>query len=307
MKDLPKEFVGRTVRALVFIGLVVVFCTAISSAGLFLASRFGLTKSREQVPLTGLSIGRDGSVALPQRGKMVEGDGWKLRNSRDIYTLTLDNAVIEGDTSEDEPQPGITVAGDLIIELKEGSGSWIKSEGVGISVKSGTLVIRGKGSLEIAAGDTAIRGEDVDGAVFACRIEGGELDLKGGYAGIQGTVIELAGGTGTIEAEADHGIGIRADDMRVEASVTQLIIRGNAGAVIAAAQAPAYPSLKIAEKVTIIPKNAGITQFKSTFQGDDRWGDGEYSVISFAREEHVKYDEKGRFDGAETEITFAGK
>ena len=52
MKNLSKEFVGRTIRALLFIGLVVILCTAVSSAGLFLASRFGLTKSREQVPLT---------------------------------------------------------------------------------------------------------------------------------------------------------------------------------------------------------------------------------------------------------------
>ena len=56
MKNLSKEFVGRTIRALLFIGLVVILCTAVSSAGLFLASRFGLTKSREQVPLTALSI-----------------------------------------------------------------------------------------------------------------------------------------------------------------------------------------------------------------------------------------------------------
>ena len=42
-----------------------------------------------------ISLGDEGKVELPGRGKMVEGDGWRLRNSRDIYTLTLDNAVIE--------------------------------------------------------------------------------------------------------------------------------------------------------------------------------------------------------------------
>ena len=35
MKNLSKEFVGRTIRALLFIGLVVILCTAVSSAGLF--------------------------------------------------------------------------------------------------------------------------------------------------------------------------------------------------------------------------------------------------------------------------------
>ena len=100
MKNLPKEFMGRTVRAILFIGLVVVFCTAVSSAGMYLASRFSLTRSREQVPLTALSIGQEGRVELPRRGEMIEGDGWKLRNSRDSYTLTLDNAVIEGTAQE---------------------------------------------------------------------------------------------------------------------------------------------------------------------------------------------------------------
>ena len=154
MKNLSKEFVGRTIRALLFIGLVVILCTAVSSAGLFLASRFGLTKSREQVPLTALSIEGEGSVELPQRGKMVEGEGWRLRNSRDIYTLTLDNAMI-GDGSG---QPAISITGDLIMELKKDSGSWINSGGNGIQIEAGTLVIRGAGSLKI---------DDIPGSVHA--------------------------------------------------------------------------------------------------------------------------------------------
>lgn len=95
MDKISRGFVGRTVRAVVFIILIIVFCTAISSAGIYLASRFGLTQSREQVPLTALYLGNEGKVELPGRGKMVEGNGWRLRNSRDSYTLTLDNAVIE--------------------------------------------------------------------------------------------------------------------------------------------------------------------------------------------------------------------
>ena len=95
MDKISKGFVGRTVRAVLFIILIIVFCTAISSAGIYLASRYGLTQSREQVPLTALYLGNEGKVELPGRGKMVEGKGWRLRNSRDSYTLTLDNAVIE--------------------------------------------------------------------------------------------------------------------------------------------------------------------------------------------------------------------
>lgn len=303
MKNLPKEFVGRTVRAILFIGLVVVFCTAISSAGLFLASRFGLTRSREQVPLTALSIGSQGAVTLPQRGRMVEGDGWKLRNSRDIYTLTLDNAVIEAGMSEAGPEPAVTVVGDLIIELKEDSGNWIKSEGVGILAESGTLVIRGTGSLNIEAGDTAIKGESV---LAACRIEGGELAFTGGIAGVMASEIELAGGSGSIEAEGQDGVGIRGTHISVESTVGHLDIRGNAGALIAADTEPGHPSLRIADKAAAVPQSAGIVQLKSP--GIHKDSGAEYSVITFSAEGEVVYDEEtGCFEGAEKEIVFMGK
>ena len=75
MDKISKGFVGRTVRAVLFIILIIVFCTAISSAGIYLASRYGLTQSREQVPLTALYLGNEGKVELPGRGKMVEGKG----------------------------------------------------------------------------------------------------------------------------------------------------------------------------------------------------------------------------------------
>lgn len=303
MKNLPKEFVGRTVRAILFIGLVVVFCTAISSAGLFLASRFGLTRSREQVPLTALSIGSQGAVTLPQRGKMVEGDGWKLRNSRDIYTLTLDSAVIEAGTSEDGPEPAVTVVGDLNIELKEGSGNWIKSGGVGILAESGTLVIRGTGSLDIEAGLAAVKGE---GAFAACRIEGGELAFTGGPAGIMAPDIELAGGSGSIEADGQNGLGIQGTSVSVESTVGHLVIRGNAGAVIAADAGTGYPSLRIADKAAAVPQSAGIVQLKSP--GIHKDSGAEYSVITFSAEGEVVYDEEtGCFEGAEKEIVFMGK
>lgn len=115
MDKISKGFVGRTVRAVLFIILIIVFCTAISSAGIYLASRYGLTQSREQVPLTALYLGNEGKVELPERGKMVEGKGWRLRNSRDSYTLTLDNAVIENTVMEstESSHPAIDITGDL--------------------------------------------------------------------------------------------------------------------------------------------------------------------------------------------------
>ena len=70
MDKISKGFVGRTVRAVLFIILIIAFCTAISSAGIYLASRYGLTQSREQVPLTALYLGNEGKVELPGRGKM---------------------------------------------------------------------------------------------------------------------------------------------------------------------------------------------------------------------------------------------
>lgn len=204
MDKISKGFVGRTVRAVLFIILIIVFCTAISSAGIYLASRYGLTQSREQVPLTALYLGNEGKVELPGRGKMVEGKGWRLRNSRDSYTLTLDNAVIENtvmkntvmESTESSP-PAIDITGDLTIELKEGSGSWIRSEGAGIRIHSGTLVIRGKGSLDIEARTAGILGNRTENSQAALRLEGGQLDIKGTYAGISCPEVDIAGGTGT--------------------------------------------------------------------------------------------------------------
>ncbi len=254
MKNLSKEFVGRTIRALLFIGLVVILCTAVSSAGLFLASRFGLTKSREQVPLTALSIEGEGSVELPQRGKMVEGEGWRLRNSRDIYTLTLDNAMI-GDGSG---QPAISITGDLIMELKKDSGSWINSGGNGIQIEAGTLVIRGAGSLKIDAGGTAIAGNSMEPPLPWCRIEDGDMEITGNDYGIAGVELELAGGSGIIEAEAENGTGICAGRLAAEPSLGSYTIRGNAGAVLLATPQPAEPQVSIPDQVRILPQQAGI-------------------------------------------------
>ena len=78
MDKISKGFVGRTVRAVLFIILIIAFCTAISSAGIYLASRYGLTQSREQVPLTALYLGRKGGTS----GKGKDGGGKRMETEK---------------------------------------------------------------------------------------------------------------------------------------------------------------------------------------------------------------------------------
>lgn len=309
MEKLSKGFIIRTIRAVLFIVLIIIFCSAISSAGIYLASRYGLTQSREQVSLTALSIGSEKNVELPGRGKMVEGSGWKLRNNRDVYTLYLDNAVIEAAEGETQPQPAVTVNGDLILELKDGSGNWIRSEGAGICIQAGTLVIRGKGSLTVEAGEEGITYQDQkDGSrsASALRVEGGQLDVRGRYAGIHCPVVELAGGSGLVAAgywsgdsgaeenavqgetreetqgetrgQAQEGmeftdttdipgIGIHTASLTVEKSIGVIRVEGNGAAVIAAGPVPGQPSLHVDKKVSVL---SGDTQgdIKGNIKGD---------------------------------------
>ena len=184
----------------------------------------------------------------------MEGEGWRLRNSRDIYTLTLDNAMI-GDGSG---QPAISISGDLIMELKKDSGNWISSDGNGIQIEAGTLVIRGAGSLKIDAGGTAIAGNSMEPPLPLCRIEDGDMEITGNDYGIAGVELELAGGSGIIEAEAENGTGICAGRLAAEPSLGSYTIRGNAGAVLLATPQPAEPQVSIPDQVRILPQSAGI-------------------------------------------------
>lgn len=282
MKYLPKEFVWRTARAILFIFLVVLICTAVSGGGLYLASRFSLTRSKDQVPLSALSIGAEGPVSLPRRGELVQGNGWKLRNSRDVYTLTLDNASIDGSGVQGKNQPGITVSGDLILELKAGSHNVVRSDGVGILAGSGTLVIRGEGKLEIQAGGIGVDGDNV----------------------------ELSGKDNLIEADNGDGIGIRAASLTIGKSVGQVVVRGNSGAIIVARPEPGPPVLRVMDGVQTDPPGLGIKEFKSTSNGrnaSDQTGET-FNVKTFSSEKSVAYDEETDcFQGAAREIMFTGK
>ena len=329
MDKISKGFVGRTVRAVLFIILIIVFCTAISSAGIYLASRYGLTQSREQVPLTALYLGNEGKVELPGRGKMVEGNGWRLRNSRDSYTLTLDNAVIENTVMKnismentvmenaESSRPAIDITGDLTIELKEGSGSWIRSEGAGIRIHSGTLVIRGKGSLDIEAKTAGILGNRTENGQAALRLEGGQLDIKGTYAGISCPEVDIAGGTGTVSALGQGGIGIYSCRIKVEESEGEMTAEGSGAAVLAGGSGEMKPSIKVDEKAAAGPGNVRIVELDAArlenAAGHEEeiggWMEGAYSsLLTYSSEDMVTYNEDTFcFDGSAKTIRFAAK
>lgn len=319
MNKISREFVGRTIRAVLFIILIIVFCTAISSAGIYLASRFGLTQSREQVPLTKLSLGTEGKVELPGRGKMVKGNGWTLRNSRDSYTLTLDNAVIENAAMEntESSRSGIDVTGDLTIELKEGSGSWIRSEGAGIRIHSGTLVIRGKGSLDIEAGTAGILGNRTENSQAALRLEGGQLDIKGAYAGISCPEVDIAGGTGVVLASGQSGIGLYSCRLKVEESEGEITAKGSGAAVLAGGSGEMKPSIKVDEKAAAGPGNVRMVEVDGArlerASGHEEelggWMEGAHSaLLTYSSEDMVTYNEDTFcFDGSAKTLRFAAK
>ena len=309
MDKISKGFVGRTVRAVLFIILIIVFCTAISSAGIYLASRYGLTQSREQVPLTALYLGNEGKVELPGRGKMAEGNGWRLRNSRDSYTLTLDNAVIENTVMEnaESSRPAIDITGDLTIELKEGSGSWIRSEGAGIRIHSGTLVIRGKGSLDIEAKTAGILGNRTENGQAALRLEGGQLDIKGTYAGISCPEVDIAGGTGTVSALGQGGIGIYSCRIKVEESEGEMTAEGSGAAVLAGGSGEMKPSIKSDGKVTA---DAARPEHMAGHEEEiGGWMGGTHSaLLTYSTEDMVTYNEDTScFDGSARTLRFAAE
>ena len=195
MRENMKEFTGGIVKTLLFIGLVMFFCPAVVFLGLFAASKLGLTTSRVQVPLSHVAI--DGEeIPIPLQGKVTEGKGWVLRNSKGQYTLTLDGLKAG---SLERKTPALEIQGDLTLVLKKGAG---------------TLTIRGEGSLRLQ-GETALEGEWKEETLnqdepSALRIEGGKLVFTGEETALYEDTVELAGGEIQIQCLNGKGTGIRA-------------------------------------------------------------------------------------------------
>ena len=211
MQQLPKEFVGRMVRTVLFIGLVAACCAGVATFGMFVASKFNLTTSRNQVPLTSVKIEGE-KVLIPENGKTTREAGWTLRNSRGQYILTLDE--LEAG-SLDTAEPVIEVEGDLILQLKKDTISHLESQGPVIKKGTGTLTIRGEGSLELESADAEELDADHPSAV---RLEAGNLTFTGAGSGIVDETVELAGAQGTITATSTSGAAVKTAHVKREGS-----------------------------------------------------------------------------------------
>ena len=204
MQQLPKEFVGRMVRTVLFIGLVAACCAGVATFGMFVASKFNLTTSRNQVPLTSVKIEGE-KVLIPENGKTTREAGWTLRNSRGQYILTLDE--LEAG-SLDTAEPVIEVEGDLILQLKKDTISHLESQG--------PVIKKGTGAEAISSD---WNGEELDADhPSAVRLEAGNLTFTGAGSGIVDETVELAGAQGTITATSTSGAAVKTAHVKREGS-----------------------------------------------------------------------------------------
>lgn len=129
----------RILQPVGFILATILASMAIAVGGMKLASRFNLTTSREQAALSRLVLSGTEAV-LPGRGTTTEGAGWVLRNTRGMYTLTLDGAEFEA-----QDGAAVEVDGDLTVELKRGSRNRIFQKEMGSGSIPGFSPFRGRG------------------------------------------------------------------------------------------------------------------------------------------------------------------
>ncbi|MFQ8732453.1 MAG: hypothetical protein ACLSAC_19695 [Enterocloster bolteae] len=79
-------------------------------------------------------------------------------------------------------------------------------------------------------------GNRTENSQAALRLEGGQLDIKGTYAGISCPEVDIAGGTGTVSALGQCGIGIYSCRIKVEESEGEMTAEGSGAAVLAGVQ-----------------------------------------------------------------------
>ena len=150
-------------------------------------------------------------IPIPLQGKVTEGKGWVLRNSKGQYTLTLDGLKAG---SLERKTPALEIQGDLTLVLKKGTESELLSADAALKKGAGTLTIRGEGSLRLQ-GETALEGEWKEETLnqdepSALRIEGGKLVFTGEETALYEDTVELAGGEIQIQCLNGKGTGIRA-------------------------------------------------------------------------------------------------
>ena len=151
MQQLPKEFMGRMVRTVLFIGLVAACCAGVATFGMFVASKFNLTTSRSQIHLTSVKIEGE-KVLIPENGKTTREAGWTLRNNRGLYILTLDE--LEAG-SKDTSDPVIEVDADHPSAVRLEAGD-MNFTGAGFGIVDETVELAGaQGTIEAASASGA--------------------------------------------------------------------------------------------------------------------------------------------------------
>ena len=159
-------------------------------------------------------------MLIPENGKTTREAGWTLRNSRGQYILTLDE--LEAG-SLDTAEPVIEVEGDLILQLKKDTISHLESQGPVIKKGTGTLTIRGEGSLELESADAEAiisdwNGEELDADhPSAVRLEARNLTFTGAGSGIVDETVELQL-QGTITATSTSGALVKTAHVKREGS-----------------------------------------------------------------------------------------
>ena len=160
-------------------------------------------------------------------------------------------------------------------------------------------------------------GNRTENSQAALRLEGGQLDIKGTYAGISCPEVDIAGGTGTVSALGQCGIGIYSCRIKVEESEGEMTAEGSGAAVLAGGSGEMKPSIKVDEKAAAGPGNVRIVELDASrlenAAGHEEeiggWMEGAYSsLLTYSSEDMVTYNEDTScFDGSARTLRFAAE